>query len=66
MGTYHCVDVRASGRRLLAMGPGIAGPLGHRHHDTAAVAVDSNCPGCGGKIQVPRGVCGAQVPRAPE
>ena len=66
VGTYHSVDVRASGTRLLAMGPGVASPPGHRHHHTAAVAVDSHCPGCGGEVQVLRGVCGAQVPRAPK
>ena len=32
----------------------------------AAVAMDSHRPGYGGEVQVPRGVCGAQVPRAPE
>ena len=54
MGTYHSVDVRASGRRLVAMGPGVADPPGHCHHHTATMAVDSHCPGCGAELQVPR------------
>ena len=41
-------------------------PPDHSHHDIAPVAVDSHCPGCGGEVQAPCGVCGAQVPRAPE
>ena len=55
-----------TGGRILAMGPGIAGPLGHSHHGAAAVAVDSHRSGCGGEVPIPRGVYGAQVHRAPE
>ena len=66
VGADHRVDVRTSGTCLLAMSPGIAGPPGHRHHGAAAMAMDSHCPGCGGEVQVPPGVRGTQMPRAPE
>ena len=39
------------------MGPGIAIPLGHGHHDDTAVAVDGHRPSCGGNSSTPRGVC---------
>ena len=66
VGAHHRMDVCAPDRRLLAMGPGVAGPPGHCHRGTATVAMDSHSPGCSGKIQVPCGVCSAQVPMAPE
>ena len=49
------MDVRTTGGHILAMGPGIASPPDHSHHDAAAVAMDSHRPGCGGEVQVPRG-----------
>ena len=66
LGAHHRVDVRAPGRRILALNPGVAGLPNHRHHGVAAVSLDSHSPGCSGKIQVPCGVCSAQVPGAPE
>ena len=66
VGAHHRLDVCASGRHLLAMGPGGAGPPGHRHDGIAAVAMDIHRPGCSGKIQVLRGVCSAQVTRTPQ
>ena len=44
---------------------GSPAPPGDSHRGATAVLVDSHCPSCGGKIQVPRGVCGTQVPGAP-
>ena len=48
------------------MGLGIASPPGHGHHDDTAVIMDSHGPGRGGDFQVPRGVCGTQVPSTPQ
>ena len=66
LGTHHRVDGRAPDRRLLPMGPNVAGPPRHRHRGAAAVSVDSHSPSGRGKVQVPSRVRGAQVPRAPE
>ena len=65
VGTHHRLAVKTTGGRVMAMGPGITSPPGQSHRGDTTVAVDSHRPGCGGELQVPRGVCGTQVPGAP-
>ena len=48
------------------MGPDVPSPPGDSDRSPATVAVDSHRSGCGGQVQVPCRVCGAQVPRHPQ
>ena len=47
------------------MGPDVPSPPGDSVRGPATVAVDSHRSGCGGQVQIPRRMCGAQVPGAP-
>ena len=65
MGAYHRLADRTTGGPVPAMGPGVSNLLGHSHCGAIAVAVDSHGPGCGGEVQITRGVFGTQLPGAP-
>ena len=52
--------------RLLAMGQDVASPSRDGHYGAAAYPLDSHRPSGSGSFQVPGGMCGAQMPGAPE
>ena len=52
--------------RLLAMGQGVASPSRDGHYGAAAYPLDSHRPSGSGSFQIPGGICGAQMPGAPE
>ena len=64
-GTLHRLAVWAADGGVLVVGADVASPPGYSNHSGAAVAVGCHRSGRGGKVQIPRGVRGAQVLRAP-
>ena len=66
LGTHHRVSGCPPDGRLLAMGQDVASPSRDGHRGAAASPLDSHSPSGSGSFQVPGGMCGAQVPGAPE
>ena len=61
-GAHNRLEVRAADNGALAVGGDVTCPPGCNNHNSAAVAVDCHRSSRGGKIQIPRGVRGAQLP----